>query len=86
MRFIPEQNNITFLQVRKQYGVFTFFINIIMQFLNCRKFYLYIITEIRKHINFSKYNLREGVVPRAELAAVLGPSAADGGAEEGAGA
>ena len=30
--------------------------------------------------------VREGVVPRAELAAVLGPSAADGGAEEGAGA
>ena len=30
--------------------------------------------------------VREGVVPRAELAAVVGPSAADGGAEEGAGA
>ncbi len=30
--------------------------------------------------------VREGVVPRAELAAVLGPSAAHGGAEEGAGA
>lgn len=30
--------------------------------------------------------VREGVVSRAELAAVLGPSAADGGAEEGAGA
>ena len=30
--------------------------------------------------------VREGAVPRAELAAVLGPSAADGGAEEGAGA
>ena len=30
--------------------------------------------------------VREGVVPRAELAAVLGPGAADGGAEEGAGA
>ena len=30
--------------------------------------------------------VREGVVPRAELAVVLGPSAADGGAEEGAGA
>ena len=29
--------------------------------------------------------VREGVVPRAELAAVLGPSAADGGAEEGVG-
>ena len=30
--------------------------------------------------------VREGVVPRAELAAVLGPSAAHGGAKEGAGA
>ena len=30
--------------------------------------------------------VREGVVPRAELAAVVGPSAAHGGAEEGAGA
>lgn len=30
--------------------------------------------------------VREGAVSRAELAAVLGPSAADGGAEEGAGA
>ena len=30
--------------------------------------------------------VREGAVPRAELAAVLGPGAADGGAEEGAGA
>ena len=30
--------------------------------------------------------VREGVVPRAELAAVVGPSAAHGGAKEGAGA
>lgn len=30
--------------------------------------------------------VREGVIPRAEIAAALGPGAADGGAEEGAGA
>ena len=44
------------MQVGKQYRVFTFFINIIMQFLNCRKFYLYVIAEIGKHIDFPKCN------------------------------
>ncbi len=40
MSLIAKQNNVALLQIRKQKGILTFLVDVVVKFLDCREFYL----------------------------------------------